>query len=345
MSTSKTYALLNSKTQDMDLRTTYMGLPLRSPIVVSASTLSQDADKIVQMEDYGAGAVVLFSLFEEQIRAEMEFYESVMRSTSDVFPEALDYFPDESEYNVGTEQYLEIIRRAKEQVEIPIIASLNGITNEGWIEYARQMEQAGADGLEVNIFYIPADITLSGIEVEQRYIDIVKTIKNTVKIPIAVKLNPYFSAMGNMAKRLEDAGADALVLFNRFYQPNFNIDKMEVVFDLEYSHPNEIRLPLLWIAILRGQLHASLAATTGIQGAQEVIKYLLAGADVTMTASALYKHGIRYLQTMTRELKEWMDRFMFVSVREVQGLLSQQNIANPSAYERANYIRILEGQK
>ena len=322
-----------------------MGLPLRSPIVVSACTLSQNPGKISQMEDCGAGAVVLFSLFEEQIKAEMEFYESVMRSTSGIFAEAMDYFPKENEYSVGTEQYLDLIRKAKEKVEIPIIASLNGITNEGWIEYARQMEQAGADGIEVNVFYIPADLTLHGDVVEQRYIDIVKTVKSTVSIPVAVKLNPYFSAMGNMAKRLEDAGADALVLFNRFYQPNFNIDKMEVVFDLEYSHPNEIRLPLLWIAILRGQMHTSLAASTGVQSAQEVIKYLLAGADVTMTASALYKHGIRYLQTMTRELKEWMDRFMFISVREVQGLLSQQNIANPSAYERANYIRILEGQK
>jgi len=322
-----------------------MGLSLRSPIIASASTLSQDPGKISQMEDSGAGAVVLFSLFEEQIKAEMEFYESVMRSTTDIFPEALDYFPKEHEYAVGTERYLELIRKAKERVEIPIIASLNGITNEGWIEYARQMEQAGADGIEVNIFYIPANLDLKSEEVEQRYIDIVKTVKSTVSVPVAVKLNPYFSSIGNMARRLEDAGADALVLFNRFYQPNFNIEKMEVLFDLEYSHPNEIRLPLLWIAILRGKLHISMAATTGIQSAQEVIKYLLAGADVTMTASALYKHGIRYIQTMTRELKEWMDRFMFVSVREVQGLLSQQNIANPSAYERANYIRILEGQK
>jgi dihydroorotate dehydrogenase (fumarate) len=329
----------------MDLRTTYMGLPLRSPLVVSASTLSQDPSKISQMEDYGAGAVVMFSLFEEQIRAEMDFYESVMRSTSGMFAEAHDYFPLESEYSVGTEQYLNLIRQAKERVKIPIIGSLNGVTNEGWIEYARQIEQAGADGLEINIFYIPADITLTGAEVEQRYIDILKAVKNTVSIPVAVKLNPYFSAMGSMAKRLEDAGADALVLFNRFYQPNFDIDKMEVIFDLEYSHPNEIRLPLLWIAILRGRLNISLSATTGVQGAPEMIKYLLAGADAVMTASALYKHGIRYMQTMTRELKEWMDKFMFISVREMQGLLSQQNIADPSAYERANYIRILEGQK
>ena len=329
----------------MDLRTTYMGLPLRSPIVVAASTLSLQVDKIAQMEDYGAGAVVLFSLFEEQIRAEMEFYESVVRPSSQVFPEAMEYFPDETEYKVGLEQYLGLIQKAKQKVDIPVIASLNGVTNEGWIEYARQIEEAGADGLEANIFYIPADISLSGAEIEQRYIDIVKALKQTVKIPVAVKLNPYFSAMGNMAKRLEEAGADALVLFNRFYQPNFNIEKIELEFDLEYSHPNEIRLPLLWIAVLRGQLHASLAATTGIQSSKEVIKYLLAGADATMTASALYKHGIRYLQTMHRELKEWMDRFMFISVREVQGLLSQQNIADPSAYERANYIRILEGRK
>lgn len=326
----------------MDLRTTYMGLPLRSPIVVSASTLSLDADKIVQMEDHGAGAVVLFSLFEEQIMADGGY----ARSSASKKPAGSgDYFLDETEYKVGIDQYLDIIRRAKDRVNIPVIASLNGITNEGWIEYARQVEKAGADGIEANIFYVPADLTITGAEVEQRYIDIVKTLKGTVGIPVSVKLNPYFSAMGHMASRLEEAGAGALVLFNRFYQPNFDIDKMEVVFDLEYSHPNEIRLPLLWIAILRGQLHASLAATTGVQGAREVVKYLLAGADAVMTASALYKHGIRYLQTMHRELKEWMDRFMFVSVREMQGLLSQQNIADPSAYERANYIRILEGEK
>ncbi|MFZ2899253.1 MAG: dihydroorotate dehydrogenase-like protein [Saprospiraceae bacterium] len=322
----------------MDLRTTYMGLSLRSPIVVSASTLSLDVGKIVQMEDFGAGAVVLFSLFEEQIRAGSEHARPASR-------EVRDYFPDETEYKVGVDQYLDIIRRAKERVNIPVIASLNGVTNEGWIDYARQVEQAGADGIEANIFFVPADLSLTGAEVEQRYVDIVKALRRTVGIPISVKLNPYFSAMGHMAKQLEGAGASGLALFNRFYQPNFDIDKMEVVFDLEYSHPNEIRLPLLWIAVLRGQLHATLAATTGVQGAKEVVKYLLAGADAVMTASALYKHGVRYLQTMHRELKEWMDRFMFVSVREMQGLLSQQNIADPSAYERANYIRILEGEK
>lgn len=325
----------------MDLRTNYMGLSLRSPIVVSASTLSLDVGKIVQMEDHGAGAVVLFSLFEEQIKAEMEN----LRPSRGESPEVKNYFLDETEYKVGIDQYLDIIRRAKDSVNIPVIASLNGITSEGWIDYARQVEQAGADGIEANIFYIPADISLTGAEVEQRYIDIVKTLKGAVGIPISVKLNPYFSAMGHMAGQLEEAGASGLVLFNRFYQPNFDIDKIEVVFDLEYSHPNEIRLPLLWIAVLRGQLHASLAATTGVQGAREVVKYLLAGADAVMTASALYKHGIRYLQTMHRELKEWMDRFMFVSVREMQGLLSQQKIADPAAYERANYIRILEGEK
>jgi dihydroorotate dehydrogenase (fumarate) len=319
-----------------------MGLSLRSPIVVSASTLSLDTGKIVQMEDFGAGAVVLFSLFEEQVKAGMEHVRPASRK---VPSEVRDYFPDETEYKVGIDQYLDIIRRAKERVNIPVIASLNGVTNEGWIDYARQVEQAGADGIEANIFFVPADISLPGAAVEQRYLDIVRALKSTVDIPISVKLNPYFSAIGHMAKQLEEAGASGLALFNRFYQPNFDIDKMEVVFDLEYSHPNEIRLPLLWIAILRGQLHASLAATTGVQGAREIVKYLLAGADAVMTASALYKHGIRYLQTMHRELKEWMDRFMFVSVREMQGLLSQQNIADPSAYERANYIRILEGEK
>jgi dihydroorotate dehydrogenase (fumarate) len=329
----------------MDTRTTYMGLNLRSPLVVSACPLSEDVGNIVQMEDAGAGAVVLFSLFEEQIRKESAQYDAVMQSTSHVFAEAADYFPDLEDYHVGTAQYLEIIRQAKERVDIPIIASLNGISPEGWIEYAAQMEQAGADGIEINVFYIPADVGLSSEAVEQRYLDIIRMVKKSVKIPVAVKLNPYFSAMGNMAKRMQEAGADGLVLFNRFYQPDFDIHNLQVLSNLQYSDPGEIRLPLLWIAALYGRVPASLAATTGIAGATEVIKYLLAGADVTMTASALYKYGIGHLRTMNHEMQEWMQRMQFDSVRAFKGVMSQQNISDPSAYERANYIRILEGGK
>ncbi len=329
----------------MNLQTTYMGLKLPSPIVVSSNTLSEDVHNIVQMEDAGAGAVVLFSLFEEQIQRENTLYEQALKATTNIFAEAMDYFPDLEEYHVGTTQYLELIRQAKERVDIPIIASLNAITTEGWIDYAMQVEEAGADGLEINVFYIPADIRLTGQAVEQRYLDIVSEVRENVHIPIAVKLNPYFSATAHMAKQISDAGANALVLFNRFYQPDFDIVRLKVLSNLQYSESNEIRLPLLWIAVLYGKLPLSLAATTGVQSAQEVIKYLLAGADITMTASALYKFGIDHLRTMTNELKDWMQMMGFNTVESFRGVMSQQNISDPTAYERANYIRILEHAK
>ncbi len=329
----------------MKINTTYMGLNLNSPIVVSACTLSEKTENIVMMEDNGAGAVVLFSLFEEQIRKEEARYKSVMSKTTNSFAEALDYFPDLDDFNVGADEYLENIRKAKERVNIPIIGSLNGITNEGWINYSRLMEQAGADGIEVNIFFIPAEIAMSSAEVEHRYLNIIESIKHTVKIPVAVKLNPYFSAMGNMALRMKKAGADALVLFNRFYQPDFDINELIIKTDLHYSESTEIRLPLLWIALLYGKINLSLAATTGVQSAIEVIKYLLAGADVVMTASSLYKNGIPYLKTMNKELQDWMFMMGFESVESFKGSMSQQHIQDPTAYERANYIRILEGVK
>jgi dihydroorotate dehydrogenase (fumarate) len=329
----------------MKMQTSYMGLKLDSPIVVSACPLSEQLDNIVQMEDSGAGAVVLFSLFEEQIKKEEARFKGVISTTTNAFAEAADYFPDLEDYNVGTDEYLEHIRKAKERVKIPIIGSLNGITNEGWIDYSRQMEQAGADGIEVNIFFIPADIALSSAAVEHRYLNIIDAIKCNVKIPVAVKLNPYFSAMGNMSMRMQNAGADALVLFNRFYQPDFDINELIIKTDLHYSESSEIRLPLLWIALLYGKVKTSLAATTGVQSAVEVIKYLLAGADVAMTASSLYKNGIPYLKTMNKDLNEWMYKMGFDEISSFKGSMSQQNISDPTAYERANYIKILEGAK
>lgn len=329
----------------MDLRTTYMGLKLQSPVVVSACTLSEEVSNIVQMEDAGAGAVVLFSLFEEQLKKEAAQYESIVSATSNLFAEASDFFPDLDEYHKGPEQYLDIIRKAKERVKIPIIASLNGITNEGWIDYSRQMEKAGADGLEINIFFIPGDIHLSSAAVEHRYLNIIDEIKSNVKIPVAVKLNPYFSAMGNMARRMHEYGADALVLFNRFYQPDFDINKLALLHNLQYSESSEIKLPLLWIALLYGRVPVSLAATTGVQSSIEVIKYILAGADVAMTASALYKNGIGYIKTMNKEIESWMHSREFESIDAFKGTMSQQHISDPTAYERANYIKILEGQK
>ena len=326
----------------MNLSSTYLGMELSSPIVVSACPLSESLDNIVRMQEHGAGAVVLFSLFEEQIRRENALYQEVMENTAGAFAEAADYFPGADEYQSGTAEYLELIRRAKKQVDMPIIASLNGTSPEGWIEYARQLEQAGADGIELNVFYIPADVSLTGEEVEERYLNIVKLVKSTVSIPVAIKLNPYFSAMGNMAHRMADAGADGLVFFNRFYQPDFDIEHLRVISDLRYSEHNEIRLPLLWIAALHGRIDASFAATTGVQGAEEVVKYLLAGADVVMTASSLYRHGIEHLATMNQGLKQWMQRLSFDSIDGFRGVLSQQNIHDTTAYERANYIRIME---
>ena len=329
----------------MNLQTTYMGLKLQSPIVVSACTLSEESGNIVQMEDAGAGAVVLFSLFEEQIKKEEAQYETIVRNTTNIFAEASDFFPDLDYYHKGVDQYLENIRKAKERVKIPVIASLNGVTNEGWISYARLMEDAGADGLEINIFFIPGDVHLSSSAVEHRYLNIIDEIKNTIKIPVAVKLNPYFSAMGNMAKRMQDYGANALVLFNRFYQPDFDINKLSLLHNLQFSESSEIKLPLLWIALLYGRVNISLAATTGVQSSVEVIKYILAGADVAMTASALYKNGIGYLKTMNDELEAWMFTKGFENIDSFKGAMSQQHISDPTDYERANYIKILEGVK
>lgn len=327
----------------MNLQTKYLGLTLRSPIVVSACPLSEKVDNIQQMEDAGAGAVVLFSLFEEQIRRESDFFKSALKDQPQDKAEAWYYFPEVGDYRVSSDQYMEIIRAAKERVDIPIIGSLNGITDAGWIEYAQLMEEAGVDAIEVNVFYIPADLRWTNNAVEQKYLNIVRRVKENVNVPVAIKLSPYFSSMGHMAKQLEMAGADALVLFNRFYQPDFNIYELEASPSLEFSDASEIRLPLLWISVLSGKVNTSLAATTGVQSATEIAKYLLAGADVTMTASALYKYGIGYLETMHDDLRTWMRRMHFGSVDDFKGLMNQEKVSDPSAFERANYIRILEG--
>jgi dihydroorotate dehydrogenase (fumarate) len=310
-----------------------MGLKLRSPLVVSANPLSQKIDNILLMEDAGAGAVVLFSLFEEQIRIEAPNAETPLDDS---------LFPDSADYAIGSAGYLRLIRRAKERVEIPIIASLNGVTPEGWIEYAREIEQAGADGLEINVYFIPADIKMTSADVERRYLDVVKAVRSTVKIPLAVKLNPYFSSVGNMASQLQTEGADALVLFNRFYQPDFDIDALEVVPNLDLSVRSEIRLPLLWIAVLFGRVPVSLAATTGIHGATELIKYLLAGADVGMVASSLLQHGIPHIKQILADLELYMRDMPFRSIEEFKGSMSQLHVEDPEAYERSNYIKILE---
>ncbi len=329
----------------MDLRTAYMGVELKHTIVSSASSPSGTVANIKRLEDAGASAVVLFSLFEEQLKHESAALEYLMTAGTERFAESLNYFPEVDDYTVGPDSYLDLLRRASEAVDIPLIGSLNGITNTGWIEYAQLMQEAGAKGIELNIYYIPADLTTSGREVEERYVEIVKAVKAAVTVPVAVKLSPFFSAIGSMAKTLDDAGADALVLFNRFYQPDFDLDKLEVAPNLNLSAPDEIRLPLLWIAVLYGRLRASIGATRGVHTPVEVVKYLMAGADAVMTTSALLKHGVDYLTTLRNGLQTWMELHRYSSVAQMKGSMSQRNVADPTAFERANYIKTLESYK
>ena len=329
----------------MDLSTTYMGLKLKNPIVPSASPLSQRVEDIKKMEDAGAAAVVMFSIFEEQLQHDAEALDHLLSAGTESFAEALSYFPDPGQYTVGPETYLKLIQKATEQTDLPIIGSINGVSDEGWIDYARKIEQAGASGLELNVYYIPTDPNMTGTDVEKMYLDIVRAVKGSVKIPVAVKLNPYFSSMANIARRMDQAGADALVMFNRFYQPDFNLDEMEVLSDLSLSTPAEMRLPLRWIAILFGRVNASLAATTGVHGGRDAAKYLLAGADVTMACSSLLKNGVGHIATILRELQAWMDEKEYASVAEMKGAMSQKSVENPAAFERANYIKILEDYK
>lgn len=326
----------------MDMRTTYMGLELKHPVIASASPLSERLDNIKRMEDAGAAAVVMFSLFEEQIKHENAAIEHLITSSALSHAESLSYFPEFEDYETGPEEYLNLLRRASEAVDIPVIGSLNGYTNEGWVDTARLMQEAGARGIELNIFYIPANLYMTGREVEQRYVEVLKAVKEEVSIPVALKLSPFFSAMGNLARQVDEAGADALVLFNRFYQPDFDLDKLEVIPNLELSTTSEIRLPLLWIAVLYGRINASLAATRGVHSPLEVVKYLMAGADAVMTTSGLLKHGIGFLTTLVDGLREWLEAKEYESVEQMKGSMSQSKCLDPSVFERANYIKILE---
>jgi dihydroorotate dehydrogenase (fumarate) len=331
----------------MDLTTRYMGLTLRNPLIASASPLNAEIGNIRRLEDAGAAAVVLPSLFEEQIEAEAARRDTLTSAAIDSSPEALSYFPAEGDddYKVGPHAYLDLVRRASEAVDIPVIASLNGTTAEGWISYASRLQEAGAAGLELNIYFIPTDLSLTGAAVEARYLDIVRSVRAMVSIPIAVKLSPYFSSVGNMALALEQAGANALVLFNRFYQPDIDLAQLAVLPDLDLSRPNEIRLPLLWLALLSGRVKASLAATSGVGSADEVVKYLLVGADAVMTTSALLRHGIGHMATMLDDLRSWLAARQFDSLDDVRGIMDQQSLRDPQAFERANYIKILQGYR
>ena len=326
----------------IDLKTNYLGLRLRTPLVASASPLSQEIDSIRRLEDAGASAIVLYSLFEEQLRQESFELEHHLTQATDSFAEASSFFPQPDEFHLGPEGYLNHIQKAKKAVSIPIIASLNGTTSGGWTQYAKLIEQAGADALECNIYSVAADPDLTSMQVEQEYIDILKAVKSAVKIPVSVKLSPFFSNMANMAKRLDDTGANGLVLFNRFYQPDIDLDELQIQPNVLLSTPQALRLPLTWIGILYGRIRANLAATSGVHGPEDVIKLLMVGADVTMLCSALLRNGVEHLQYVEAGMREWMEKHEYESVQQMKGSMSQIRCPNPSAFERAQYMKAVK---
>ena len=329
----------------MDLTTNYLGMALKNPIVASSSPLSHTVDSIRRLEDAGAAAVVMYSLFEEQIGFESYYIDHHLTRGIDSYAESISYFPDMQSYNVGPDEYMNLIRRAKEAVNIPIIGSLNGASVGGWTDYATLIEDAGADALELNIYYLPANTETTGIEVEALYLDILSAVRQAVTIPVAVKLSPFFSSIANMASRLADRGADGLVLFNRFYQPDFDLENLEVAPRLVLSNSNELRLPLRWVAILYGRLRTDLAITTGIHTSQDVIKGLMAGARVTMMASELLQNGIRRISQVLNEVVTWLREHEYESVAQMIGAMSQKHCAEPAAFERANYMKMLQSYR
>jgi dihydroorotate dehydrogenase (fumarate) len=325
----------------IDLSTKYLGLALRSPLVVAASPLCKEISNLRHMEDSGAAAIVLHSLFEEQINIESNELDRFLWDGSDLGAESTTIFPNLSDYNIGPDGYLEHIRRAKQAVSIPVIASLNGVSRGGWVSFAQDMQQAGADAIELNIYFVPAEARANSEEIEKLYLDLVAEIRNTVTIPVAVKVGPYFSAFANMAQRLDAAGANALVLFNRFYQPDFDLDALEVKPSLTLSLSSELLLRLHWAAILYGQIHADIAITGGVHTAEDIVKSMMAGARITQIASALLRNGIGYLRPMRNQLEAWMEKHEYQSIQQMQGSMSQQNVPNPKAFQRANYMKVL----
>jgi dihydroorotate dehydrogenase (fumarate) len=325
----------------LNLGTKYLGLQLKNPLVIAACPITGKIDWLKKLEEAGAAAAVMPSLFEEQIEHDEEEIAKLHEFGSDSFAEALSYFPEEQDYHTGPEEYLDTIAKAKKAVQIPIIASLNGTSTGGWVRYAKMMQEAGADALELNIYYIATDLDTSGADVEKQYIDLVAAVKQSISIPLAVKVGPYFSAMGNMAKRLADAGADGLVLFNRFLQPDIDLETLDTNPKLLLSDPYELLLPLRWTAILHGRLNASLAITSGIHDAHSMAKALLAGADVGMIASTIYQDGLDQVGRILRGLQEWMKEKEYDSVEQLKGSISQENCKDPESFARGNYMKAL----
>ena len=325
----------------MNLSTNYLGLELENPIVASSSPLSHNVDSIRRLEDAGAAAVVMYSLFEEQVTFDSFSADYYLSRSSEISAEAVSYFPEMQGYNAGPDQYMNLLRQAKEAVDIPIIGSLNGVSAGGWTDYATLMEEAGADALELNCYYVPTRLDLGGREIESMYLDLLRQVRKSVSIPIAVKLSPFFSSTANMALRLVHEGANGLVLFNRFYQPDIDLETLDVVPRLVLSNSSELRLPLRWVAILFGRLTVDFAITSGIHTSQDVLKALMAGANVTMMASELLQNGIHRISQILEEMRAWMTEHEYESVRQMIGSLSQQHCPEPAAFERANYMKTL----
>lgn len=329
----------------MDISTNYLGLTLKNPLVPSSSPISKTLDGVKSLEDAGAPAIVLHSLFEEQIEHESGELLHYLSSNSDSYAEALNYFPDLENYNLGPEEYLSYISKIKSETNIPVIASLNGSSSGGWMRYARLIEQAGADALELNIYFVAADCSKESSEIEKLYIENLSFIKSEVSIPVAMKLAPYFTSLGNMAKKLDDTRADGLVLFNRFYQPDFDLETLEVVPNLKLSTNFEMRLPLRWVAILYGKINASLAITSGVQNHEDLIKSIMAGADVAMICSEILRKGPGRMKEILLDLQNWMEVNEYESVDQMKGSMSQKSVSNPEAFERANYMKVLDSYK
>jgi len=316
-------------------------MKLKNPIIPSASPLSRGLDSMKRLEDAGAAAIVMYSLFEEEIIHESAELNHYLTYGIESYPEALSYFPDSSEYNLEPDQYLDLLRKAKESLSIPVIPSLNGITPGGWTKYAKLFEEAGADAIELNVYYIPTDKRLTAADVERRYIEVLAGVKSSIKIPVAMKLSPYFSSLANIAEKLVESGANGLVLFNRFYQPDIDIEQLEVKPEVILSDSSANRLPLTWIAILYGRVKASLAATSGIHNEADVLKMLMAGADVTMMCSELLQHGIKRIGEVLERMCKWMEDHEYASIEQMKGSMSQKSVADPAAFERANYMKAL----
>lgn len=326
----------------MDLSTKYMGMTLKHPIVPSASPLSRTLDGIRGLEDAGAAAITMYSLFEEQIMGESHLVDHYLTYGTNSYAEAINYFPEMDDYNVGPEAYLNLISQAKAAVDIPVIGSLNGVSAGGWIDYAKRIQEAGADALELNIYYIPTDITMSAAAVEKMYLDDVRMIKGQIDIPVAVKVGPYFSSFANMATQFADAGADALVVFNRFYQPDFDLDRLEVTPNLVFSTSVAMRLALRWVAILHGKVPVDFAITNGVHTYEDVLKGLMAGANIMTMAAELLMNGTGRIGEVVDEVTRWLEENEYKSLAQLRGSMSQQNVAEPAAFERANYMKVLQ---